>query len=130
MKCKICDMKAECKVSLGKHMLKEHTTIPQVDRLDDSGEKGLDPCPLCRDARQVPDLGECGKWGFHGVGFSGGNCVTCHLILNIKGADGCEDICNDHIILISLCSLQKCLVKKINPASSLERVESLIPPPR
>ena len=82
-------------------------------------------------ARKVPDLGECGKWGFHGVGFSGGNCVTCHLILNLKGAHGCEDICNDlvmkvcercsssfkksspifyYVILIFICSLQKSLV--------------------
>ena len=69
--------------------------IPQVDGLEDSGKKGLDPCPLCKNAREVPDPGECGKWGSHGVGFSGSDCVTCHIILNIKGAHGCEDICND-----------------------------------
>ena len=93
--CEICDMKTNCKVSLGKHMQKEHSTIPQFDGLEDSGDTGLDPCPLCKNAREVPDTGSCGTWGHHGVGFSGGNCVTCHLILNIKGAHGCEATCNE-----------------------------------
>ena len=92
--CEICDMKATCKVSLGKHMHKDHSTIPQFDGLEDSEVKGLDPCPLCKDALEVPDHGNCGKWGSHGVGFSGGNCDNCHIILNIKGKL-CEAICND-----------------------------------
>ena len=29
--CEICEMKANCKVSLGKHKQKEHITIPQLD---------------------------------------------------------------------------------------------------
>ena len=61
--CEICEIKAKCKESLGKHMQKEHCPIPQLDGLEDSGEKGLDPCPLCKIAREVPDLGECGMWG-------------------------------------------------------------------
>ena len=45
----------------------------------------------------ITDPVECGKWGSHGVEFGGGNWVTCHLMLNSKGANGCEDIYNDTV---------------------------------
>ena len=41
LKCEICDMKPKCKVSLGKHIKKEHSVIPQFDGLEDSEDKGL-----------------------------------------------------------------------------------------
>ena len=100
-KCNQCEYSNATEKGLGMHIRKKHR-ISQVDGVDDSYEehtkdyevKGLDPCPLCKDALEVPDHGNCGKWGSHGVGFSGGNCVNCHLILNIKGVHCCEAICN------------------------------------
>ena len=100
-KCNQCEYSNPTEKGLGMHIRKKHR-ISQVDGVDDSYEehtkdyevKGLDPCPLCKDALEVPDHGNCGKWGSHGVGFSGGNCVNCHLILNIKGVHCCEAICN------------------------------------
>ena len=64
----ICYVKAICKVSLEKHIQKAHTIIPQYDRLGDLKDKDLDPCPICRNPQEVPDLGDCGKWGTHGPG--------------------------------------------------------------
>ena len=100
-KCNQCEYSNATEKGLGMHIRKKHR-ISQVDGVDDSYEehtkdyevKGLDPCPLCKDALEVPDHGNCGKWGSHGVGFSGGNSVNCHLILNIKGVHCCEAICN------------------------------------
>ena len=60
LQCEICDVKTKYKVSLGKHMQKEHSAIPQFDELEDSEDKVLDPCPLCKNAREVPDLRKVG----------------------------------------------------------------------
>ena len=69
--CEICDMKAKFKVSLGKYMQKDHSTITQFDGLENSEVKGLDPCtpplkggvpcPLFKDALEVPDHGNFKK---------------------------------------------------------------------
>ena len=100
-KCNQCEYSNATEKGLAMHIRKKHR-ISQVDGFDDSYEehtidyevKGLDPCPLCKDALEVPDHGNCGKWGSHGAGFSPGNCVKCHLIFNIKGGHRCEAICN------------------------------------
>ena len=69
--------------------------IFQIDRANDHDlDEAEDKCPLCLNASYSPDPGSCGKWGSHGVGFSGGNCVTCHLMFKMKGVHGYEAICN------------------------------------
>ena len=93
--CDHCDYQVNCQVLLRKHMDKEHKLIPQLDGLKDSSSKGLDPCPLCKDSEEVPDIGGCGRYGSHGCGCGGCNCVTCHLVFNIKGAYGCKAICDE-----------------------------------
>ena len=46
VKCELCDFSADCKVSLGIHIQKEHSQIPQYDGLDDSSTKEMDPSPI------------------------------------------------------------------------------------
>ena len=93
--CDHCDYQVNCQVLLRKHMDKEHKLIPQLDGLEDLSSKEQVPCPLCKGSEEVPDFGSCGRWGAHGCGWGGGNCVTCHLVFNIKGAHGCKAICDD-----------------------------------
>ena len=121
--CDHCDYQVNGQVLLTKHMDKEHKLIPQLDGLEDSSSKELDPClgltppclgltppslglkppslgltplcPLCKDSEKVPDIGSCGIYGSHGCDWGGGNCVTCHLVFNIKGAHNCKDICDE-----------------------------------
>ena len=45
-KCELCDFSADCKVSLGIHIQKEHSQIPQIDGLEDSSIKGMDSNPF------------------------------------------------------------------------------------
>ena len=42
--CDHCDYQVNCQVLLRKHMDKEHKLIPQLDGLEDSSSKELDPC--------------------------------------------------------------------------------------
>ena len=95
VQCHHCDYQVNCKVLMRKHMDKEHTVIPQLDGLEDLSSKEQVPCPLCKGSEEVPDFGSCRRWGAHGCGWGGGNCVTCHLVFNIKGAHGCKAICDD-----------------------------------
>ena len=44
--CDICDFRANCKVTLGKHIQKEHSQIPQFDGLEESSIKEVDPSPI------------------------------------------------------------------------------------
>ena len=59
--CEICEMKARCKVSLGKHKQKEHSTIPQLDGVGDSVDN--DPSiPSTPDHRVMPANRYMFKW--------------------------------------------------------------------
>ena len=98
------------------HVEKTHKdTIPQLDgnieniatdevvqTLDVQKKKGIltppvDPCPLCKDSKDVPDLGTCGIVHAHEDGWGGANCVTCLLVFKIKGNHGCIAICDKYI---------------------------------
>ena len=92
--CDQCSYTNESDKGLKQHQRMKHK-IYQTDGANDLDiEEAEDKCPLCQNAKELPDPGSCGKWGSCGVGFSGGNCVTCHLLFKIKGVHGCEAICN------------------------------------
>ena len=51
--CKISEMKASCKVSLGKHKQREHSTIPQLDGVGDLVDNNPS-IPSTPDHRDIP----------------------------------------------------------------------------
>ena len=115
-KCDQCEQTFKTENGMKIHVGKTHKdTIPQLDgniekiatdevvqTLDVEKNKVIltppvDPCPLCKDSKDVPDLGTCGIVHAHGDGWGGANCVTCHLVFKIKGNHGCIAICDKYI---------------------------------
>ena len=103
--CEICEMKANCKVSLGKHKQKEHSTIPQLDGGGDLGDNDpsiLPSAPDHIDHMDKPATGYMFKWNEEDID---GSIAEATVVHNEMGGTGRCHFC-DFTCKPNQCKLQ------------------------